>query len=227
MFHYGSRYYFGKISNQMNFQVGTIILAMFAAEDEIGLFDLASQIAVRTMIIPNTLITILIPKVAGDKDGKKELVAQCVRLTGLIYGMLMILLAVFAKPIVAVVFPPAFLPIVPLIRILTIGVVVRSCGKVLVPYFLGTNHPGISSISVAIGAITNVAALWVLLPMIGLSGAAIGMTLGYLASSALLMVAFMRFSGLRAGEAWLPRRSDWGIVANAMKRVRQKILGNR
>jgi len=153
MFHYGIRYYFGKISNQMNFQMGTIILAFFATKDQIAFFAVASQVTDRLMIIPNTLITILIPKVAGDEEGRKHLIAQCSRLTGLVTGVQLLVLVIFARPIVNLLFGSEYLAVAVLLQIMAIGMLIRSTCKVFVPYLLGTNHPGISSISVAVGAV--------------------------------------------------------------------------
>ena len=226
MFHYGARYYAGKISGIMNFQVGTIMLAFFATKEDVGLFAVASQITVQAMVIPDALTTVLIPKVAGNKEGKRELVAQCARLTGLICGMLLLILAVFAKPIVVILFSHAFLPAVPLIQILAVGVLIRCACKVFVPYLLGVDRPGIVSVSTAIGTIVTLVVLWLLLPVIGLPGAAIGTVTGSIISSTLLTIGFIQLSGLGVWEVWKLKWSDWMMVVNVASGVRQKILSN-
>ena len=217
MFHYGVRYHIGKISNLMNFQIGTIILALFATKADVGLFAVASQVTFRAMMIPDALTTVLIPRLAQDKTGKRNLVAQCSRLTALFCGLLLMLVAVFARPIVTVIFSPAFLPSVPLIRILALGVFVRSVCKVFVPYLLGTNHPGIASLSVAVGMLLNLIVLWLLLPMVGLLGAALAVTVSYFASSAILVVSFSRLSQLKIREIWGFRRLDWALLSGGIK----------
>ncbi|MHC5172664.1 MAG: hypothetical protein ACYSPJ_02710 [Planctomycetota bacterium] len=63
MFHYGLRYYVGKISNQVNFQLGTLILAFFATQEQIGIFAVASQVTARAMLVPDALATVLMPRV--------------------------------------------------------------------------------------------------------------------------------------------------------------------
>ncbi|MBA7506225.1 hypothetical protein ES706_04906 [subsurface metagenome] len=219
MFHYGARHYIGKIGNQVNFRIGTIILALFATKEEVGLFAVASQMAAQAIMIPDAVTTILIPRVAGDKEGKRELVAQCSRLSGLVCGMLLLILAVFARPIVAVLFSRSFLPAVPLIQILAVGVVVRCACKVFVSYLVGTNRPGIASTGVAIGTVVNLVTLWLLLPVMGLPGAAIGMVAGYFVSSTFLTLGFSRFSGLSFAEIWWYRRADWAFLNKSIKRA--------
>ncbi|MHC4124509.1 MAG: oligosaccharide flippase family protein [Planctomycetota bacterium] len=224
MFHYGVRYHVGQISNHLNFQISPIILALFATKEEVGLFAVALQITVRAMIIPDTLSVVLIPRVSKDQMGKKKLVARCARLTSIVCGILMLILVVFAKPIVAILFSPAFLPAVPLIRILAAGVVVRSSCKVLVPYLIGTNRPGLVSVSVAVGTLVNLAVMLLLLPTMGLKGAALAVMISYLISSAIIAFSFSRFSNLGLAETWYQRRSDWVLLSKPIMWVYLKLI---
>ncbi len=223
MFHYGARYYIGKISNNVNFQIGTIILAFFATKEQVGIFAVATQLTSRAMIIPDTLTTVLIPKVASDERGKKHIIAQCSRLTGLICGVLLLILAVFAKPIVTLIFGPGFIESALLIQILSVGVVVRCACKIFVPYLLGTNRPGTASISVAAGMIVNLTVLWLLLPILGLPGAALGVTASYIVSSTILMFAFRKYSGLKLQTIWSMKRSDWNMLADLAHRAASSV----
>jgi O-antigen/teichoic acid export membrane protein len=212
MLGYGIRYYFGKISNKVNFQMGTIILAFFATREEVGFFALATLLMVRMMILPNTIGAVILPRIASDKKGRPELVAQSVRLTGSITALLLILVGVFAKPIIALLFSPAFLPAVPLVWILIPGIAVRGACKMFVPYLNGTNRPEISSLSVVYGALANLTLLAVFMPIMGMPGAAVAMVGGYLVSSVYLAIYFQRLSGLGFPGTWLFRQKDWGMV---------------
>lgn len=226
MFSYGLRYYLGKISNLVNLEIGTIILAFFATREQVGIFSVASQITSRMMVIPTSLITVLIPKVAANESGRKELIAKCCRLTFQIMLIAMGVLAIVARPLVEILFSPEFAPAAILIQIMTIGIVIRSIGKVLVPYMLGTNRPGISSTSVAVGAVVNIIALWVLLPILGLSGAAVAMVVGFSASTLILLLYFIRITKCSIRELLLFRKTDWlsiySFVKGAFKKVKSK-----
>jgi len=217
MIHYGARYYLGKISNMANFQIGTIILAFFAGKAEIAFFAVAMRVAVQVLIIPDALTSVLIPRSARDQEGKKKLVALCSRLTALICGLGLLVLGLLAEPLVKLVFSPAFLPAVPLIRIVCLGVWIRAAGKVFVPYLIGTDHPGIASLSVGAGMLVNLAALAVFLPRLGLPGAALAVTLSYFVSSTILLIGFMRFSGLTLRQTWAPRRTDLNFLIELIR----------
>lgn len=222
MFHYGLRYYVGKLSNLANTKVGTMILAFFATKAELGFFDVAMQLGTKTMLIPDTLTRVLTPKVAKDPKGKKQVVAMCARLTGIISAVVLLVLAIFAKPLVIVLFSPEFLPVVPLFRVIAIGVFIRSASKVFVPYLLGTDHPGIASVSVAVGTIINLILVWTLLPKLGLIAGGLAITAGYIASSAIIIISFKYYTGMSFKDMFKIKLSDFSFL----KRIFQKLKLN-
>lgn len=222
MLHYGLRYYVGKVSNQVNFQLGAIILACYAGatQEDLGLFTLALVLTKQIMMIPDTLSAVLIPRVAVDKEGRSELIAQSSRVTLVVSGLALAGLCIFAHPIIRVAFSAEFLPMVPLIWIMSLGVLLRCASKLFVPFLVNTNHPGIASWSVLIGTIVNVVALWWLMPRYGLIGVSWAMTLGYGAGAVILAFGFTRISGMPQRETWRFRRTDWEPFAAVWHRIR-------
>jgi len=105
------------------------------------------------------------------------------------------------------------------------GIFVRSISQVLLPYFMGTDRPGVSSVAVGFGIVVNFIGILVLLPRLGLVGAAWAMTLGYVASSLVLLVAFGRASGLGLREAWAPRAGDAAALRRAAGETWARLRG--
>ncbi len=214
---YGVRYYLGRLSNILNFHIATIILAFFATKEEIGLFSVAIALTVRIEMIPDVFFAVIFPRVAASTTGRQELVAQCARISGLICGIILILLGIFAQPIIKMLFSPAFLASVSLVRILIIGTIVRCGAKIFVSYLLGTDHPGIASISVAIGVLINTILIYTLFPIFQLNGAAVSVTINYLFSSLILIVSFRYLTGLTFREILVPSRSDLVFLQSAIR----------
>ena len=223
MFKFGLRYYPGKLSNKMNLEVAPIMLAFFATRAEIGWFAIAARLTQLVEMIPETMTTVLFPRVAGDREGRSRLVARSARVIGIICGLILLLMAVLAEPIVTVIFSPAFLPAVPFIRILAVGLIVRSMCKVLVPYLLGIDHPGHASVAVIAGVATNLGVIWILLPRVGVIGAPWGMTAGYFISSAILLASFRHYSGLSLKQIFSFRRADWIELETLLSRSWKRI----
>jgi O-antigen/teichoic acid export membrane protein len=216
--HYGVRYYFGKVSNLVNMQVGTIVLAMFAPKEDLGFFAVAMSLATRFEMIPGALDSVLFVRVAVDRKGRPDLVARCVRISGVVVGVVLAVAAAVVYPAFRLVLPE-FTPSVSVIWILMIGEWARCACKLFVPYFNATDRPGISSIAVVVGVAVNIGLLPVLLPWLGIDGAALAVTASYLVSSAILTFSFWRLSGMGLVEALRPTRADLNMAVGAVRHM--------
>jgi len=218
---YGLRVLVAKLSAVVSMRIGTMLLAFFVVPSEIGLFAAASALAMRVIVVPRSVEKALFSRVAGDERGRPELVAQAARANMLVSGAALALLCVFVVPLVRVLLSKAFLPAVPLTLIIVPGVFVRAATTVFSAYFMGTGRPAVSSVAVGLGTLVNVAVLLVLLPAIGLSGAAWAMTAGYVATGIVFIVTFRRATGQTYGETWLPRRDDVRLLMTLPRMLRR------
>ena len=216
---YGGRYYFAAFSTLVNFQIGTIMLAFFASESEIGLFHAGATLIVYVVAISDTVGGVLHPRIASDPSGRPELAAQASRVVGLVCGLITLGVLVFAEPIVSVFLSPKFLPAVGLIWILAPGIIVRAGTKILVQYMNATDRPGVFSVSTATSVLVNVTLLLILLPRVGLPGAAWAMSVAYICGGIVLVVSFRKFSGLSFSRSWLPRKTDLSFLVDVVRRV--------
>lgn len=223
MLRYGVRYYLGKISNMVNLQSGPIILAFFVNRAEIGWFAVAARLTSLVEMIPDSMVAVLFPRSAGHQEGRSQLVARTSRIVGTICGIILIGLAVVAHPLIRIVFSPDFLPAVPFVRILALGLIIRCMSKVAVSYLLGTDHPGVGAVAVVAGVSVNLAAMLYLLPRVGVIGAPWGMTLSYFISSAVILISFSSLSGLTLKDIFTFRRSDWSELRKLADRLARRI----
>lgn len=212
---YGVRYYPGRIGTSVDLRLGIVLLGLLAARAEIGLFAATTALALRVLVISESLQSALMPRIASDPAGRAELVAQCARLSALFSGLCLLLIAALAVPLVWVILSPAFLPAVSLIWIAAPGIFLHAASRVFMAYFRGINRPGVCSLVIWVGIVVNGVGLLVLYPEIGLAGAAWAMTLGFAARSLVLVIAFTRTSGLSLRATWLPRRADAALVRSA------------
>jgi len=194
LFIYGIRYHFGKISNFANLQMGTIFMAFLASRADVGNFAVATQSISKINIIPDTLATVLMPRVSASNRDRSDVIARTARLTFILCSAILLMIAIFAKPIVAVLFSPSFYGAVPIIRILAFGFLFRSATKVYEPYLMGIDRPGSVSFSSIASAVINLILILALIPHLGINGAALGTSLAYLAGGLILLYSFKKYS---------------------------------
>ncbi len=224
MLSYGLRYYVVTISNQLNLQVGTVLLAVYAGEKEVGYFSVAAALTHYVMIVPETLHTALVPRVAVSEGGRSDLIAQSARVSTVVCGAILLAMALLAKPLILTLFlfkhdaDHNFLPAVGLLQILAVGVAVRCATKSFASYLTLTDRPGFASGAILAGMLVNVGAMlamlaqWPLLqwPLQPTSAAAWSTTLNYAVSSIILYYGFAYFSKTKFRETWRSRLSDFG-----------------
>ncbi|MCD4689926.1 polysaccharide biosynthesis C-terminal domain-containing protein [bacterium] len=220
---YGARFYVARLSSAMYVRVGTMILAFFAPAGDIGVFAAASGLVSRILFVPTSIETALFSRVAADARGRPEAVGRAARVSGLVSGAMLLVLGMLSRPVVVVLLSPEFAKAVTLIWIMIPGVFVRAAAKVLMSYFTGTNRPSVCSWAIGAGMAANIGAIFVLLPLIGLEGAAWAMTIGFVVSSAVLVVAFRRVTGLSLAATWAPRRADIEVLMEVLRDVRSRI----
>ncbi len=224
---YGVRYYVAKLSTMVHFRIGTLILAFFVSPMEIGFFAAASQLVARVTLVSKSVEMALFSRIAVDREGRADLVAASARVTTLAAAALLGLITALSWPIVVIILSPQFMPSIPLIWIIAPGVLVRSTSNVLMAYFMATNRPAVCSWSIGVGMLVNFLGIVVMLPVMGLAGAAWAMTAGYVVSGAILVDAFRRSTRMKLGETWRPRRDDVVMLADGMRMVIRSALRRR
>lgn len=217
---YGARSYIGSASNILSTYIGPLLLAMYASEAEIGLFAVASGMILKISMIPDAAGNVIQPRIAGDPGGRPELAAQSARIIGLVCAAAILLVCLFARPLISVLFSEKFVPALPLVYILAPGFIIRCVAKVLTPYLNGTNHPGIVSAATVTSLVVNAIVLVALYPLLGLPAAAISMTANYVLGSVIILVGFRRFSSVPIHQVFGFHRSDvqpFGALYRAMR----------
>ena len=203
---YGLRFHPAGIGSALEMSAGVLILGLFASQAEIGLFATASALVFRLRMISDAVGNALLPRIADS--GRPELTTLCLRVVscGTVAAMLAVL--AISTPLVRILFSEAFLPAVPLLWIIAPGVLAYACAGILGTYFKGIGRPGICSWAVSLGLAANLIAIPVLYPVVGVSAAAWGLTLGMICRLVLLAAAFTRATRMRWLSIWLPRPGD-------------------
>jgi O-antigen/teichoic acid export membrane protein len=197
------------------------MLLAFVVQDAtmVGLFAAASALFSRIWILAESLQLALLPRSVADAEGRAELVAQITRLCLAVCAVATLVALVFAKPLIAVLLSPRFLPVHGAVLVLLPGILIRVIAKVLPAYFAGTNRPGVTSTAIAVAVAVNIALMFLLLPHWGLIGAALAMSVAYALEALILAIAFRTFSGHSLRDLICLTPGDLAAMLNGMRRV--------
>jgi O-antigen/teichoic acid export membrane protein len=154
----------------------------------------------------------LLIRVSRTPDGRPDLVSRCSRLTAGLMLVIIGALLLVSRPLLVLLVGAEFLPSAALMWWMAPGMYLATVSKVLMPYFTGTNRPGICSASIWMGAVANAASVFLLFPRYGITAAAMGMTIGFSLRSAIVLVAYMIATRQSAALVCVPSREDMNFL---------------
>ena len=208
--HYGLRDYPGGVADFTTLRLDQLMLGAMASNVAIGLYVVAVRLSEITTLAADAIADALLPEVASSETNRAELLtARSLRIA--IYMHLVVLgpLWIGAPVFLRVLFGESFVPATGAFRWLLVAAGVWSCGSIVISGLRGFGYPGMSTIARFSAAVVTGFALVILLPRMGITGAAIASLIGY---SVMLVVALVGFAKKRGLSLWnnclRPRRHD-------------------
>lgn len=208
--HYGLRDYAGEVSDFTTLRLDQLMLGGMASSAAMGLYVVAVRLSEVTTFAAGALADALMPEVAGSakEDDPETLLAKTLRLTLYANVIVLIPLWIAAPLMLRVLLGQSFVPATGAFRWLLVAAVVWSAGAIVIRGLQGFGHPGLTTIARFVSAIVTATLLLILLPRMGITGAAISSLAGY---GALLAVALGALVYRREFGLWhylRPRRHD-------------------
>ena len=223
LYEYGCRYFFARFAQFLNMQIGTLIIAFLGTKQEIGFFATSMALVANMTVLSEIIGAVLLSRVVANQEKSLFLSAKAVRTVFWVVLFAGLLLVLILKPFIRIVFSAKFLPVyVPVLYLLP-GMMIRTCSKTLGVYINGIGKPGVNSIAIICAVLTNILLMSILLPIYGVTGAAVAASIGYFVD-ALVLLLFFKYLLKHPLSLLLPKFSD---VQNLYVIFREFILSIR
>jgi len=212
---YGARDHFGNVSDFTTLRLDQLMLGAMASNAAIGLYVTAVRLSEVTNLAGGAIASALMPEVAASNAGEEAeaLWAKSLRLTVYMQTLLLIPLWIGAPYILKFLFGESFVPATSALRWLLLAAAVWSWGSIVISGLRGFGYPGLSTTARFSAAIVTAVALLILLPRLGITGAAIASFIGYSVMFVVALVSFMKKRQLRFWKCLRPQRQDI-LIAN-------------
>lgn len=224
---YSMRLYPASVTSYFNYRADVLLLNAFGiAAGSIGLYAVAVQFAELLFYVPDSIATIFYPTIAGaPREDADRLARSVTRFTVLVALVGSLALFPVAAVTILLILPQFVGSLLPLLILLP-GVLSLSVSKVLAGYLSGLGRPGAATTAATTAMIVNLAINLVLIPLVGIAGAALASLVSY-SLHATIMVAFAtRISGHGAREFLVPGRGEISRLRQglgfALARVRRR-----
>jgi O-antigen/teichoic acid export membrane protein len=211
LFRYGLPLYPGNLTQYFSARVDVYLLAWLLPNPAapLGFYSMAVTMAQTVFFFPTAVSTIFFPYVVeASREDSGRHVAMVSRVTLIVTASFALALAPVATVMIHVILP-AFDDALPAFYILLPAIVSLSLVKVLSSYLAGLAMTGwLSSVNVASLGL-NVVANLILIPPLGIIGAALASLISYSASAVALSVRASRLSQGSVSDFWVPRFADY------------------
>lgn len=227
---YGFKLYIAGIIGQLNTYVAQLLVVLYLTPAAVAYFSMAQSRGQLLDRIPSSLNTILFPRVskADDESVSASLVAKSFRVTLVILGIVAVVAAICIKPLVLVLYGSDYLPMLAPFLIMLPGLAVAGAATVFNQYFMGVGRADITAKIAVAPLVLQVLAAVVLIPRLGVVGAAMAFVFSFVAVAFLQIAVYLRMSSSCVADV-LPGWEDVGVVGRfiAGQFARMKIFRGR
>lgn len=223
---YGWRAHLSNMLSYVNYRVDVFLVNIFLSPALVGVYFVAVQVAERLWLPSKVLSTVLLPQMAEmhAKEDTRELTPLMSRLV--LWGTTLICLAVavLAAPVIRLLFGEAYMgAIAPLLWLLP-GIALAGGARIVANDFAARGRPEWNSMLAGGVLVINVIANVLLIPLYGISGAAIATTISYGFDMIAKTAIYARTSGTPWHAQVVPRREDFRLLATAFVLAKNMIL---
>jgi O-antigen/teichoic acid export membrane protein len=193
-----------------NYRVDLLVLGLLRGTEEVGIYSVAVQIAEGLWFISSAIGVAIYARVGQlPRLEAAQLTARSMRHAIFIIAVLALGAVLVAGVLMPVVFGPEYVAAVTAFRLLAPGIVIFGLGRIFSTFF--TNALGRPRIPLVIAATSlgiSVPLCFVLVPSLGMNGAAIATTISYSASMLLAIILFSRETGIPPRQMLLVNGDD-------------------
>ncbi len=205
----------------LNYRVDSLILVALAGTASLGIYSVAVSIGELLFLLSRSM-TMAITRDIGTRDLKDaaRMTATSIRISTAMTVAAAFVVGVVGPPLIALVYGPAFASSATPLRILLPGIVLFASSGTFVSFFLfQLGRPSIVTWWNAAMIAVQASACVLLVPRLGMSGAAAASSVTYLVGAGFNTWYFSRISGVAPADLWFLRRGDLGDIRRAIERM--------
>jgi O-antigen/teichoic acid export membrane protein len=224
---FGAIGYTGNIIQFFNYRLDMLMLASFMTIVQVGYYSVAVSIVEALWYFPASVGLVIFASTTGAniKDSNKTTPIIC-RNTLFITLVLAIGLFMLSQFLIIFLYGQDYSPAVKPLWILLPGGVAFSICKVLCNEMTGRGKPIINVIASAISLSINIPLNFVLIPRMGMIGAAIATSTSYLVTSIIVLIYFSKLSSNKIIDIVMIKKEDlklyWSFAVSLRAHVRTK-----
>lgn len=226
---YGARTGAVSLVSLLNYRADIYIVALLTTPAQLGMYSVAVAAAETLLTVTQVTAMVSSPHIGSlDERAAAYLAARCVRHNLVLSTLTCAVLALVAPIAVGLLYGAAFLPAVPALRVLLVGVVALSLGSPMSSYFtIRLGRPEVAFVLASGSACVCIGLSLLLVPRIGILGAAYASTAAYIVGQIASVFYFGVVARIKPAYMLVPRLSDLQTYMSVARSLFTRIFSRR
>lgn len=223
-FSFGIKAHFSNVLSFLNYRADMYIISFFLNPAAVGLYGVAVNISERLWIVSQSISSVLYPAISSsnsieNKNRLTSTISRNVFFFSVLGGIVFYFISDF---VIKLLFGPEYNESSTILKILLPGIILFSVDRILSNDLAGRGKPELNMYTSIFTVISNILLNILLIPIIGISGAAISTSITYTLSTIIKMKLFKNHTGIKYSKFVLLQREDFLLYKELLKKVRRK-----
>lgn len=225
---YGLKSHLGTVLHGLNNRLDVFVIGALLAPSALGLYSVAVTAAETLLLVPTFVGTLILQRAAADSPQQAtRFTSLATRMTSAVLMVAAVVLALLARPLIRTMFGPQFIPAVTPLLLLLPGVWALGLWRNLTNDLMGRGFPVYRTTSAGSAAVVTLALDLVLVPRLGIEGAAVASSVAYATAFLVALIPYLHITGESWFKVVLPQRSDLKATNEALRASLRYVRASR
>lgn len=218
MLNFGSMIQLSTLVTMVNRRISYIVIKNVFGDGEVGVYTSGTQVSEATKLIGHSIALVQFSSISNMDDDKKAaaITVTFLKLACVLTALCMFVICLIPKSVFAWIFSEEFAGIKDVLLTLSPGMVFLAADMVFSHYFSGINKPKYNLYGTLVGLAITIPSISILIPMYGIIGAGISVSLTYFGTIFYQWMIFKKINGTKTKEL-MPTLNDFKTLVVSVK----------
>lgn len=218
MLNFGSMIQLSTLVTMINRRISYIVIKNVFGDGEVGVYTSGTQVSEATKLIGNSIALVQFSSISNMNDAEKaeKITITFLKLAVILTAICMIAICLIPKSVYEWIFTPEFSEIKDVLVCLSPGMVFMAANMVFSHYFSGVNLPKHNLYGSLVGLAITIPSVFILIPISGIIGAAISVSLTCLGTILYQWIIFKKINKTKTKEL-IPTLNDFKTLIVSVK----------